>query len=390
MLAAAGEGRQLSADNFTADVRLTDEQRLDWLRLIRSDNVGPRTFRALLNHCGGARAALDALPELARRGGAASPARICSREAAEREIAASHRLGIALIALGEPDYPARLRMIDDAPPLIGVRGKSAVLASNMIALVGSRNASAAGVKFAERIARELGDAGFIIVSGLARGIDAAAHRASLATGTVAVLAGGHDHIYPAEHVPLLESILADRRGVTEMPLGWEPRGRDFPRRNRLISGLSARRRHRRGGAPLGLADHRAHGARTRAARCFAVPGSPLDPRAEGTNGLLKQGATLVTEAADVLTVIRPILGQTHRTAGTGTGRHRRPAPPSPASTSARASSACLGPRRYHRRPGPAVAFLARDRAHGAAGTRARRPPGASRRRAGVAGIRRCR
>jgi len=289
-------------------VHLTDEQRLDWLRLIRSDNVGPRTFRSLINHCGGARAALDALPGLARRGGASKPARICSREAAERELENSKNRGIALIALGEPDYPARLRMIDDAPPLLGVRGKASVLASHMIAVVGSRNASAAGTKFAERISRELGDAGFIIVSGLARGIDAAAHRSSLGSGTVAVLAGGHDHIYPAEHVPLLEQILPAGAAVTEMPLGWEPRGRDFPRRNRLISGLTIGvvivEAARRSGSLI-----TARMANEQGREVFAVPGSPLDPRAEGTNGLLKQGATLVTEGSDVLAVIRPILGQ---------------------------------------------------------------------------------
>jgi len=292
----------------TAEMRLTEEQRIDWLRLIRSDNVGPRTFRALLNHYGGARAALDALPDLARRGGAAAPAKICSRQAAERELAESNRLGIALIAMGEPDYPMRLRMIDDPPPLIGVRGKAEVLTSNMIALVGSRNASAAGVKFAERIAREIGEAGFIVVSGLARGIDAASHRVTLSTGTVAVLAGGHDHIYPAEHEPLLLSILLDGAAITEMPLGWEPRGRDFPRRNRLISGLAVGvvivEAARRSGSLI-----TARMALEQGREVFAVPGSPLDPRAEGTNGLLKQGATLVTEAADVLSVIRPILGQ---------------------------------------------------------------------------------
>jgi DNA processing protein len=289
-------------------VRLTDEQRLDWLRLIRSDNIGPRTFRSLINHCGGARAALEALPELAKRGGAAKPVRIFPREGAERELAGSTKLGIALIALGEPDYPARLRMIDDAPPLVGVRGKASVLASNMIAVVGSRNASGAGTKFAERIARELGEAGFIIVSGLARGIDAAAHRSSLLSGTVAVLAGGHDHIYPAENVPLLELILPNGAAITEMPLGWEPRGRDFPRRNRLISGLSIGvvivEAARRSGSLI-----TARLANEQGREVFAVPGSPLDPRAEGTNGLLKEGATLVTEAADVLAVIRPILGQ---------------------------------------------------------------------------------
>ena len=199
-------------------------------------------------------------------------------------------------------------MIDDPPPLLGVRGKTSVLASPMVALVGSRNASAAGVKFAERIAHELGGAGFVIVSGLARGIDAAAHRASLAAGTVAVLAGGHDHIYPAEHGPLLESILPAGCAVSEMPLGWEPRGRDFPRRNRLISGLSLGvvivEAARRSGSLI-----TARMALEQGREVFAVPGSPLDPRAEGTNGLLKQGAALVTEAADVINVLRPILGQ---------------------------------------------------------------------------------
>jgi DNA processing protein len=289
-------------------IHLTEAQRLDWLRLIRSNNIGPRTFRALINHYGGATAALEALPDLARRGGATKPARICSREQAQRELDASKRLGIALVALGEPDYPARLRMIDDAPPLLGVRGKAGVLATDMIGVVGSRNASAAGVKFAERIAHDLGSAGFTIVSGLARGIDAAAHRSTLTTGTVAVLAGGHDRIYPAEHVPLLESLLPQGTAVSEMPLGWEPRARDFPRRNRLISGLSlgvviveaARRSGSLITARLALEQGR---------EVFAVPGSPLDPRADGTNGLIKQGATLVTEAEDILQVLRPILGQ---------------------------------------------------------------------------------
>jgi DNA processing protein len=301
-------GSDVSTQKFTLGVRLTDEQRLDWLRLIRSDNVGPRTFRALVNHYGGARAALAALPELARRGGASAPARVCPRDDALRELEASRRLGIALVAVGEPDYPPRLRMIDDPPPLIGVRGKAAVLTQPMIALVGSRNASGAGVKFAERMARELAGEGFVIVSGLARGIDAAAHRASVAAGTVAVLAGGHDRVYPPEHVPLLEQILPDGAAITEMPLGWEPRGRDFPRRNRLISGLALGvlivEAARRSGSLI-----TARTALEQGREVFAVPGSPLDPRAEGTNGLLKQGATLVTEAADVLTVLQPILGQ---------------------------------------------------------------------------------
>jgi len=289
-------------------VRLSEEQRLDWLRLIRTDNIGPRTFRELVKHYGTAHAALAALPALARRGGASTPARICSREDATAEIKAARAHGVEFVALGELDYPPRLQMIDDAPPLLAVRGRVDALLRPLVAIVGSRNASAAGVKFAERLARDLGRAGFAIVSGLARGIDAAAHRASLATGTIAVLAGGHDRVYPPEHGDLLDAILAEGAAVSEMPLAWEPRARDFPRRNRLISGLSVGvvivEAARRSGS---LITARLAGEQGR--EVFAVPGSPLDPRAEGTNGLLKQGATLVTEAADVIAVLEPILGR---------------------------------------------------------------------------------
>jgi len=288
-------------------VRLSDEQRLDWLRLIRSQNVGPRTFRALINHFGGARAALEALPALARRGGGGISPQICSRDQAERELEAAHKHGVALVALGEADYPRRLQMIDDAPPLIAVRGRRAVLALPAVAVVGSRNASAGGIKLTQRIARGLSEAGFATVSGLARGIDAAAHRASLETGTIAVLAGGHDRIYPPEHEDLLDAILPAGAAVTEMPFGWEPRARDFPRRNRLISGLSlgvviveaAKRSGSLITARLALEQGR---------EVFAIPGSPLDPRAEGTNSLIKQGATPVTETADIVAVLQPIMG----------------------------------------------------------------------------------
>ena len=289
-------------------VRLTDAQRLDWLRLIRSDNVGPRTFKSLLHHYGSARAALAALPELARRGGATRGPRICSREDAEREFIAARELGVTLVALGEPDYPVRLREIDDAPPLLAVRGNHAALARPMLAIVGARNASAAGQKFAERLARDLGDAGFVIVSGLARGIDASAHRASIASGTVAVLAGGHARIYPPEHLDLLDAILADGAAVSEMPIAWEPRSRDFPRRNRIISGLALGviviEAALRSGSLI-----TARMAAEQGREVFAAPGSPLDPRAEGSNGLLKQGATVVTAASDVIAVVEPILGR---------------------------------------------------------------------------------
>ncbi|MGA3140144.1 MAG: DNA-processing protein DprA [Xanthobacteraceae bacterium] len=295
-------------DQNNQSFRLGDEQRLDWLRLIRSQNVGPRTFRALINHYGGARSALAALPSLARRGGADAAMKICSQAEAEREMAAANKLGVDFVALGETAYPARLQMIDDAPPLIAVRGHTVVLTQPMVAVVGSRNASGAGLKFTQQIARELGEAGFAVTSGLARGIDAAAHHASLATGTVAVLAGGHDHIYPPEHITLLEAILPSGAAISEMPFGWEPRARDFPRRNRLISGLSL-------GVVIVEAAKRsgslitARFALEQGREVFAVPGSPLDPRAEGTNGLIKQGATPVTETADIISVLRPIVEQ---------------------------------------------------------------------------------
>jgi DNA processing protein len=289
-------------------VHLSDDQRLDWLRLIRSDNVGPRTFRALVNHYGGAHRALAALPDLARRGGASGPARVCSRQEAARELTAARSLGVALVALGESDYPRRLMMIDDAPPLLAVRGSPAVFGLPIVAIVGARNASAAGIRFAERLARDLGAAGFAVASGLARGVDAAAPRGSLASGTIAVLAGGQDHIYPREHADLANAVAAEGALFSEMPLGWEPRARDFPRRNRLISGLAVGivvvEAARRSGSLI-----TARFALEQGREVFAVPGSPLDPRAEGTNDLLKQGATLVTEAADVITVVRPILGE---------------------------------------------------------------------------------
>jgi DNA processing protein len=288
-------------------IQLTEEQRIDWLRLIRSQNVGPRTFRALINHFGGARAALEALPALARRGGGGGPPKIYSRAEAEREFEAAEKSGAVFVAVGEADYPRCLQTLDDAPPLLAVWGNRAVFALPAVAIVGSRNASAAGLKITQRLAQALGETGFAIVSGLARGIDAAAHRSSLDGGTIAVLAGGLDRLYPPEHAELLDAILPNGVAVSEMPFGWEPRARDFPRRNRLISGLAlgvviveaAKRSGSLITARLALEQGR---------EVFAVPGSPLDPRAEGTNGLLKQGATPVTEAADIISVLQPIVG----------------------------------------------------------------------------------
>jgi DNA processing protein len=295
-------------DRTPHTLTLTEADRIDRLRLIRSDNVGPRTFRSLLNHFGDARTALERLPDLARRGGAARSGRICSEEEARAELAAAKRLGVLLVAPNEAAYPPRLATLDDAPPLLGVRvrGSPDVLIRPMIAIVGSRNASGAGLKFASQLARDLGDAGFVVISGLARGIDQAAHRATIPTSTVAVLAGGHDRIYPPEHEDLLAALLDHGGAISEMPLGHVPRARDFPRRNRLISGAAL-------GVVVIEAAHRsgslitARMAAEQGREVFAVPGSPLDPRAAGTNDLIKQGATLTTEAADVINAVTPIM-----------------------------------------------------------------------------------
>lgn len=287
-------------------IALTDRQRIAWLRLIRSDNVGPATFRDLINHFGTAEAALDALPELSRRGGSSRSIRIATVADAEREIDIARRFGARFIGIGEPDYPPALRQIDAAPPLLAVKGDLAVATLPAVGIVGSRNASISGAKFAAMMAREIGNSGYGIVSGLARGIDAAAHRASVETGTIAAMAGGLDQPYPPENIDLLRAI-CDGRGlaVSEMPFGWEPRARDFPRRNRLIAGIALGIVVIEAAARSGsLITARLAGEFGRLV--FAVPGSPLDPRCEGTNGLLKDGATVTTRALDVLQALAPI------------------------------------------------------------------------------------
>jgi len=298
-------------DSRRGSKQLTDAQRLAWLRLIRSDRIGPATFRELLDHFGSAAAAIEAAPELARRGG--RTIRICSLDSAEREITALDRLDARLVALGESDYPAWLSHIDGAPPLIAVRGDAAIFPRPTVAIVGSRNASITGVKIAKGIAAELGHHGYTVASGLARGIDTAAHEASLATGTIAVLAGGLDRIYPPGNVELAQAIL-DTGGIqlTEMPLGWEPRARDFPRRNRLVSGLALAVVVVEAAARSGsLITARLAGEQGRLV--FAVPGSPLDPRSAGANRLIRDGAHIVTDVEDILAEIAPMLGRSVET-----------------------------------------------------------------------------
>jgi len=287
-------------------IALTDRQRLAWLRLIRSDNVGPATFRDLINHFGSAEMALEALPELSLRGGSTRPLRVASREEALAELEFAHRFGARFVGIGEPDYPFSLRQIEGAPPMIAVRGDASVLHQPAIGIVGARNCSVSGAKFAVMVARDVGRAGYTIVSGFARGIDTAAHRASLDTGTVAVLAGGLDKPYPPENEPLIRELL-DARGLllSEMPFGWEPRARDFPRRNRLISGIAlglvVTEAAARSGSLI-TARYAANFGRL----VFAVPGSPLDPRSEGANGLIKDGASLISSAQDVIEAMAPI------------------------------------------------------------------------------------
>ncbi|WP_099866168.1 DNA-processing protein DprA [Pararhizobium haloflavum] len=288
---------------------LSDRQRLAWLRLIRSDDVGPATFRDLINHCGTAEAAIEMLPELSRRGGAARAIKVCSKDDAERELDIAERFGARFIGIGEPDYPPLLRSIDAAPPVIAAKGSSDVVAMPSVAIVGARNASIAGCKFAARLARSIAADGYAIASGLARGIDAAAHHASLETGTIAAMAGGLDKPYPPENLLLYQDICAGQGlAISEMPFGWEPRARDFPRRNRLIAGISH-------GLIVVEAAHRS-GSLISARRAadfgrlvFAVPGSPLDPRCHGTNALLKDGAIVTTEARDVLDALAPVVGR---------------------------------------------------------------------------------
>ena len=287
-------------------IALTERQRIAWLRLIRSDNVGPATFRDLINHCGSAENALAMLPELSARGGATRAIRIAGVQEAERELEAAHRFGARFVGIGEPDYPPALRQIEGAPPLLAMKGDLSAATHPSVGVVGSRNASISGAKFAAMIARDCGRAGYTVTSGLARGVDTAAHRASLETGTIAVLAGGLDQPYPPENVPLLDEITEGAGlAVSEMPFGWEPRARDFPRRNRLISGISL------GVVVVEAAERSGSLITARMATdfgrlVFAVPGSPLDPRCHGTNGLLKQGAIVTTGSADVIEALAPL------------------------------------------------------------------------------------
>ncbi|MEO5374578.1 MAG: DNA-processing protein DprA [Alphaproteobacteria bacterium] len=285
---------------------LSPAEKLDWLRLIRSENVGPITFHRLMEHFGSAAAALKALPEVARRGGRGKPITLCAKGVAEREMEAALAVGAEVIARCEPAYPRYLAAIEDAPPLLFVRGSPHLLQRPMVAIVGARNASLNGRKLARQFALGLTQGSFVVASGLARGIDTAAHEGALAGGTVAVNAGGVDTIYPPENAKLYEAIVGAGAVVSETPMGEEPQARHFPRRNRIISGLAL-------GVVVVEATTRsgslitARMALEQGREVFAIPGSPLDPRAEGPNRLIRQGATLVERADDVLNDLADLL-----------------------------------------------------------------------------------
>lgn len=287
-------------------MQLSDSERRAWLTLSATPHVGPVTFHNLIARFGSASAALEALPRLARRGGGKSFA-LPDPRAAERELEALAKRGGRMIAACESGYPQGLAALDAPPPLLSVLGHPHLLEKEMVAIVGARNASALARKFADTLSREMGFAGLVVVSGLARGIDAAAHEAAMAVGTVAVVAGGVDIVYPPENEKLYAAIRERGTIVSEMRLGEAPQARHFPRRNRIISGLA------RGVVVVEAAEKSgslitAQYALEQGREIFAVPGSPLDPRARGANRLIREGATLTESAADILAVLSPMLG----------------------------------------------------------------------------------
>lgn len=277
----------------------TPAEKLAWIRLAMSENVGSATFDYLLKHYGTATDALEALPEISRRGGMTRPLRIFTVEDAEAAVERASDAGASFVTWNEPGYPPLLRQVDLPPPFLTIKGDAALVERPCLAIVGARNASALGCKFARSLASELGQAGYAVVSGLARGIDTAAHEGALSSGTVGVLAGGIDIVYPPENDKLQAKIGETGLLVSEMLPGTVPRGVHFPRRNRIISGASLGvvvvEAALRSGS---LITARLAGEQGR--DVFAVPGSPLDPRAQGTNRLIRDGATLVTCVDDIL------------------------------------------------------------------------------------------
>ena len=283
---------------------MPDAERADRLRLIRSANIGPVTYRQLMRRFGSPAAAIDAVPMLAARGGGRAPA-LADPHAITGEIARVERIGARYLFIDDPDYPSLLATIDSAPPALILRGDAGLFARRCVAIVGARNASAAACRFARQLGHDLAGDEVAVVSGLARGIDTAAHVGALAGGTIAVIASGIDIAFPPENAALQDRIATEGLLVAEQPPGTEPRARHFPYRNRIIAGLAAGTVVVEAAPRSGsLITARLAGEMGR--EVMAVPGSPIDPRAQGCNGLIRDGATLVQSAADVLEQIRPI------------------------------------------------------------------------------------
>jgi DNA processing protein len=273
------------------------------IRLIRSPSIGPVTYRQLIARFGSAQAALDAIPDLARRGGGKPPLLVTADEA-EREFGRTEKLGARYLALGQGLYPSLLAELDDAPPLLMAKGDLRLLDRAGVAMVGARNASAAACRFARSLAHNLGKEGLVVVSGLARGVDSAAHDGALGTGTIGVIAGGIDVFYPPENEARQKAMFECGLVLAEMPPGTEPRARHFPYRNRIIAGLTLGTIVVEAAPRSGsLITARLAGEAGR--EVMAVPGSPLDPRAQGCNQLIRDGATLVQNAADVIEAVQP-------------------------------------------------------------------------------------
>ncbi len=284
---------------MTSSSQLSDNERLSWLQLTRSEGIGPLTFNRLLQAYGSASKALLALPELGKRGGKPKPTRVCSKEAAEAELNAISEKGARLVALVEQDYPAWLKHVAGAPSMLCMSGRAELATRDAVAIVGARNASAIGRKFARMLSEALGRNGFMVASGLARGIDTAAHEAALPYATAAVIAGGIDHFYPPENAGLQKQIARDHLLITEMPLGAVPKAEHFPRRNRIISGMSRAVIIVEAALQSGSLIT-ARFANEQGRDVFAVPGSPLDPRCAGCNKLIRDGANLLSSIDDVL------------------------------------------------------------------------------------------
>ncbi|WP_375175277.1 DNA-processing protein DprA [Pseudooceanicola sp.] len=276
----------------------SEDDRLAWLRLLRSRRVGITTFYRLLHEHGTAQAALAALPEVAAQAGVRDY-KVCSETDAMTELRAGQAAEARLVMIGTADYPPELLDVADPPPLLWIKGQTEALHRPMIAVVGARNASSLGLRMARAIAKDLADAGFVVVSGLARGIDAAAHAAALDSGTVAVMAGGVDVLYPAESAEIGEKMLSSGARVSEMRMGQQPRAQHFPRRNRLVSGLARALVVVEAAAKSGSLIT-ARTALDQGREVLAVPGHPFDARAAGSNMLIRDGAILVRSATDVI------------------------------------------------------------------------------------------